>query len=332
MSRIFLNHTYRLFTLRQFPNVSDPNSLENQPSFVSSFCSTDSGTNKHLRKIKQKLANSIILNKIYTIPTIESSGSLIPSNSRLFSGGQSTNETPDFSDIIENLDLRVKINHLIYNGHKFRVGHLRFRFLDYIPVQVFIFVEFSPGFTVILTKSLPKMQDVVFDYIAETLNSVIGPLSLPDDFLRSTVDESVQKAVSEEDIGSGINWHNDLGDIELSFTGIKTKCSALNAIVLNIKFADVPKFIDEEGFVAGFCSYMQSETSIDFKKLELTRARNEWFLLTSDGRLRFSDRMSYHTQPSRHDDTRPTIWNIMFSLYTNAGKGTQLQENAETTT
>ena len=321
-----MNHTYRLFTLKQLPSVDGSEFSDDQHSFVSSFCSTDGGTNKHLRQIREKLANIIIVNKLYTISPASLSGSLIPANSRLFSRGRFTNETPDFSDIMENLDLRVKINHLIYNGHRFRVGHLRFRFLEYIPVQVFIFVEFTPGFTVVMTKSLPKMQDVVFNYIAEALSGVVSALSLSAGFLRSTVDRNVQIAVSKEGNGNDGSPQNHLGELELSFTGIRTQCGALSAIVLNIPPGDVPKFVDEDGFLAAFCHYMQSETAVDFTKLALTRARNEWFLLTSDGRLRFSDRMSYHTQPGRHDDNRPTIWDIMFALYTDADGGAKLQQ------
>ncbi|QPG74736.1 hypothetical protein FOA43_002069 [Brettanomyces nanus] len=309
MSRIFLNQNYRLFKVRPLPKVLDeqlPDSDSYVSSIVDTLCNDEYGDNPFLTDLKRQLASTILTNEMYKTENLTAAASsLIPLNSRLYSNGRSTNDKLNIVEILHNLRLRKKINHVIYDQVKIKVGHLRFQFLDLIPVQIFIFIEIEPTEVLLLTKALPKMQNVIAHYLVNQLGCLFEPLKLSDEFLRSTVDTSVKLA----------NRHEDIGGMELMFSSIQTKGNALNSIALNVESQDIAKFMDRKGFMHNICEYMQTETSIDFSQLALTRLRSELFLLGADGRLRLSSLLSFRSDPEKFADDRPTIWALLMLLY-----------------
>lgn len=279
-----------------------------EKSIISTLCSVSDDRNVYLHQLKQKIADKIYQDRLFKPQPGFVDESLNPTASLLFGSDRFASETPELSEIVENIQIGVKINHLSFKDAEFRVGHLRFQMVDIIPMQIFIFVEYSKNFTLMLTCSNPQLQAVTMDYIGHKLNCFIKPVTFGDAFLRDAVDMSVQDSAKYTSGGG-------LGGLELAFTTIKTIHNSLHTIVIDVEEKDIRKFSNKSGFFTNLADYLQSETAIDFNQLELTRVRSEWFILDSNGRLRMSRLMSYRTNPARSDDPRPTIWNLLLRIY-----------------
>ncbi|GMG07947.1 hypothetical protein B5S30_g2556 [[Candida] boidinii] len=343
MSRIFLNSTFKLYKLEYLPDseasISGEVSITEDQSLIDSFCDDDEFSNQHLDTLSKLISNSILVNGFYRKET----GSLLPprnpvsSSSSILFDDTNKNSTATFQYILSNLAIRIKSSELEVDGRKFKIGHFRFKYLKSLPIQIFILLEIRPGLILLFSKSLPKLNQLLIDYFTNELGCVIETINLSNDFLHKVFNDSIKNLVSytkenHSDLEK-IHLIRSLGDLELSFLNIKTINNNLNSIILNIRNKDILLFLktlessqervdinDEDkakelDIVSEIYSYLIKNTSIDFNTLKLSRLKTDLFLISSDGKLKFTDTMTYlpFSSLTSHDKCL-SIWDIILNL------------------
>lgn len=275
MSRIFLDHDFKLFEVKSVSE--DPDSL------ISTLCDPRDDQNEQRHVLELEIANAILTNQMYRTKKDKD-----PTGRQLVTYTQLDPETTDLDDILTTLQLKVKLGKVEYENQTYRIGHLRFQFYGFLPVQVFIFIETSPQSCVMLCNTNSKMLAVVEDYLTE-MGRIVDPLELPDSLLR----ESANSASS---------------GVELAFS-VATNDAALSTVVLNVDADDVDTFAGD-GLMKGLFDYMRKETAIDFTKLSLSRVRSDQYLLESEGKVRFTSEMSFRPI----DQEKPSIWPVLSKI------------------
>ncbi|OWB54968.1 hypothetical protein B5S28_g830 [[Candida] boidinii] len=338
MSRIFLNSTFKLYKLEYLPDTEA--SATTESSLIDSFCDDDEFSNQHLDTLSKLISNCILVNGFYKKET----GSLLPSRNPVSSSSSilfddtNKNSTATFQYILSNLAIRIKSSELEVDGRKFKIGHFRFKYLKSLPIQIFILLEIRPGLILLFSKSLPKLNQLLIDYFVNELGCIIETINLSNDFLHKVFNDSIKNLVSytkgnHSDLEK-IHLIRSLGDLELSFLNIKTINNNLNSIILNIKNKDILLFLktlensqqraeineDEDevkklDIVSQIYSYLIENTSIDFNTLKLSRLKTDLFLISSDGKLKFTDTMTYlpFSSLTSHDKCL-SIWDIILNL------------------
>ncbi|KAG7819895.1 hypothetical protein KL942_004793 [Ogataea angusta] len=288
MSRILLNNNFKLLKVRSLGHES----------VVDRLCYDELDSNTEVAEFRKKIVSAILANELYKS---HNSGLLIPTSSRFYSHGRSMSDKPDFADVLRHLELKLRIKEFECEERHLKMGAIRFKLLNVIPYQIMIFIEIEPGTVLLMARMLPKLYQVATDFLVNDIGSLISPVELSDVFLKNTLNSTI------EELGSSL-----VGELELAFANIKTTNNALNQIIINVPATDVDKF-PKTDFTSSLFGYLRKSTALDFEQLRLTKIRCNLYLFLSEGRLRFTNELSF-APFFDESDPRPSLWPFVLSI------------------
>lgn len=335
MSKIFINHNYKILDITTF---SESNSRDVPREIIKFICSNKE--NNSTKKLLNQIASTIISNKLFLrldspLATNNEnilSGNLIPINSKLYTHGSNTNEIPDIETITNLLETKLKIDSIKeipddYNNmndgsaEKLITGHFRFHLPPIIPPQIFILVK-SPvdkyyknsQKLLLFFHGNIKFLPVFTKHIEQEFNCIINDIHPNNQLLKSCLNWCVMN-----------DTLNSIGNIELWFGKLKTN-GKLGTIVVNIQENDIISFKDiylkemnskNDKLISLLFEYLKFKTSISFDKLNLVKLKCQLFTITVEGRIRFTNLMSHLGRSAKQSkqDNRLTIWWLIRNLF-----------------
>lgn len=334
MSKIFINHTFKCMAIDTFVKEEDRDDENdgNDETFdiIQYMCSDVESLST--KKLLNQISKTIIMNNMYTgINRNKYNGSLIPTNSKLFSNGSNTNNIPEISLIRDYLEVKLKIDYLneeemenddVEEGEeddeddndneKLITGHFRFHLPPIIPPQIIILIKSPiPNKLLLFFQGNIKFLNIFTNHIQSKFQCAITDISLNNLFFEKC-----------------LNWCiindklNSIGTLELWFGKLETK-GKLGSIIIKIEENDLLKLKslvnDNERITSILYEYLKHETSILFENLPLVKIRCQLFTISVDGKIKFSPLMSHlgKTAKSLKNDERLSIWWIIRTLSNN---------------
>lgn len=345
MSKILLNHTYRCVALTVLPSAQhgniDGESDSDDPvgDIIRFMCSDVDSVST--QRLLNRLSRTIIKEGIYTQTAgagvgvgvngergrrsgygLFGNGGLIPTNSKLYAHGTSTNNVPDIKQVRDYIEVKLKIDQVEEShdeSEKMETGHFRFHLPPMIPPQILVLVRTTtPNRILLMFHGNQKFLSVLTRHIKSNFNCTTMDVRFTNSLLRQTLEWAAMNDTLES-----------IGTMELWFGKLNTKRGKLGSIIIRVNESDLLKLRTlikqhlrehthdtETTLQTILYEYLTSRTSIQFDALPLVKLRCELFTISVDGKVRFTSSMSHlgHTAKLSKKDDRLSIWWVIRKL------------------
>lgn len=158
----------------------------------------------------------------------------------------------------------------------------------------------------IITKASPKVTELFLSWLRSELGSITNPAKFSSLFLKQVLYFLLNGLPTDK---------TRVGDIELCFK-TTTQGNSLNDISVEIPNSDINEFesYKDKSVLESLFSYLIDQTAIDFGKLDVTKLKCGFLMISSDGKLRLSKGIP---RISATDVITFTVWDLFAKVYEN---------------
>lgn len=192
-----------------------------------------------------------------------------------------------------------------YNGMLYDINTIILKFpKDFFKPQTITFINTKDCNSLILIKCFPKLQNLIFHWLKNKHSLVVKSLRFSSQFIIDTLNYIID----------GLLLKDKLGDVELQFQ-TNTEQNALNSINIEIINEDILKFVEikeEQSLLEILYEYLNGQTSIDFSKLNLSKMKCSFILITYDGKLKFNKGLP---KLQKSELINFTVWDFIYKIY-----------------
>lgn len=159
--------------------------------------------------------------------------------------------------------------------------------------------------TLVLARGISRFTNLLLQWVKSDTGASIKPLKFNSQFLIECMNIVINGLSNDK---------SRLGDLELVFS-VNTQLNALSNISIEIPNTEIAKFAKQAGdkdLRELIYEFLLENTSIDFKKFNLSKFKCNFLYITSDGKLKFSRGIP---RLGASDAIRFTAWDFIEKIY-----------------